>query len=194
MVVLMAALFVCAPARAFAEWQFKPFLGITFGGGTDIVDPAKAVGHPNLVEGASAGWLGEVFGWEGEVSYVPGFFQRGDQGLVLKSRMFTMTGNVIIAVPRRLTEYTLRPYFAAGGGLMKASTSNALNLLEFSNTFAAMDFGGGATGFVSSSFGWNWDLRYFRNVHAAVAPGLSTNGTSGRLSFWRASMAVAIRY
>jgi hypothetical protein len=192
--VLTAALLLCAPPRAFAEWQFKPFLGITFGGGTNIVVAGEAVGHPKLAVGANAGWLGEVLGWEGDVTYVPGFFEHGDKPLVLKSRLATVTGNVIVAVPRRLTQYTLRPYVVAGGGFMSASTSNTLGVLEVSNTFGVVDFGGGATGFVSQSFGWNWDLRYFRTVNAMVPPGLSATGVSGTVSFWRATMAVAVRY
>ena len=52
------------------------------------------------------------------------FFRGGtrdlDFKLVSKSSVLTFTGNVIVGLPRRATEYTLRPYFVGGFGLMRA--------------------------------------------------------------------------
>jgi hypothetical protein len=47
----------------------------------------------------------------------------------------------------------------------------------------------GVTGFLSDRFGVSWDVRRFRSV------GGQDPGSDGpRLSFWRANMALAIRY
>src|SRR5216684_2153210 len=85
-------------ARASAESQVRPFLGVTLGGSTTFVDLEHAAGHPNV-----------AIGIEADVGYTPGFFQYGDQHLVLSSSATTVTGNLVIAAPRHLTQYTLRP-------------------------------------------------------------------------------------
>jgi hypothetical protein len=56
---------------------------------------------------------------------------------------------------------------------------------------AALDVGGGVTGFLTDRLGLNWDLRWFRSLR-----GRQQGVSLGRekLSFWRASMAVAVRY
>ncbi|MDR1989685.1 MAG: hypothetical protein LBQ09_05580 [Acidobacteriaceae bacterium] len=195
--VLTLAVLAVTPAPAFAEWQLKPFAGVTFGGATDLVgDLDQAVPSVHPVAGANLAWLGNIFGAEGDVGYSFGFFEpHGNtaNALVLNSHLTTFTGNVIVAMPRRLTEYTLRPYLVAGGGLMRASTNTKSQIFELANTFGAMDIGGGVTGFVSKNFGYTWDIRYFTNVNSAVDPGLSLVGTSGKLKFWRATMAMTFR-
>ena len=94
---------------AAAEWQIKPFLGITFAGSTTFVDPEQAAGGPNIIFGGSGLLLGQVVGIEADVAFAPGFFDAGDLDLVTGSRVTTLTGNIVLAMPRRLTEYTLRP-------------------------------------------------------------------------------------
>lgn len=179
--------------RADAEWQLKPFLGVTFGGGTTVLDVEQAVGKPNISVGLNAGLVGEIFGLEADLGYGPGFFQTGSKALVLDSNVTTLTGNVIIAMPRHLTEYTLRPYFVGGAGLLRASTTNASSVLEISRNFTAIDLGGGVTGFFTRRVGVNWDVRHFRSIRSSAPPnGLSIGHE--QLSFWRASMALAIRY
>ena len=187
---------VCLASPAQAEWQLKPFAGITFAGKTDIIDNENAVGTVNFVIGGNVGQLGEVFGWEADVGFSPGFFDKGDQTAVLKSSLTTATGNVLIAMPRRMSQYGLRPYFVGGGGLLQVSVPAGAfsGVFELSRAYAAIDLGGGATGFFSDSFGVNWDLRHFQTVGATVPPGYSINGTSGRLSFWRGTMALVYRY
>jgi hypothetical protein len=186
--VLAALLLWTAPAQA--ELQLKPFAGVTFGGGTTLlVDLEHAVGSPNFTNGLNTNWLGEVIGFEGDVALGPGFFDKGDQVLVFKSQLITLTGNVIVALPRRMAEYGLRPYFVAGAGIMHGTTTTSFSVLELSRNFAALDFGGGATGFFSDSFGLNWDVRQFRTVGASYP-----EGTDAKLSFWRAAMALVYRY
>jgi Outer membrane protein beta-barrel domain len=190
---LALAMVLSSAAPAAAEWQIKPFIGLTFGGNTTLVDLERAVGHTNLVFGGTGVLLGDVFGLEADFGRMPGFFQSGGQHLVLRSSATTLTGNIVVAVPRRLTQYTLRPYLVGGVGLVRAHIDNVLGVLPVSSTLPAVDLGGGATGFLTERVGLNWDIRYFHSVGGKdQARGLSFG--KEQLAFWRASMAVAIRY
>jgi hypothetical protein len=193
---LAVVLLMLWPASAAAqEWQLKPFLGLTFAGDTTIVDPEDAAGDVHFVLGGGVSWIGEVFGVEGDFGFVPGFFA-GDQEvpLVISSSVWTLTGNVVIAMPRRMTQYTLRPYIAGGVGLMRVSKDDQLEAFPVTLNVMTIDVGGGATGFLSDTVGLNWDLRYFRNITGAPDPdnpGLSFGAP--RLSFWRLTMGVVLR-
>ena len=191
--LLALALLLLRPALASAEWQFKPFLGVTFGGDTTLVDLEHAAGHPKLAFGISSVLLGEVIGIEGDVGHTPSFFHYGDQHLVLQSSVTTLTGNMIIALPRHLTEYTLRPYFVGGAGLLLARSDDVLGALHVASNLPAVDIGGGVTGFLTDRIGLSWDVRHFHSIHGKGEERGLSFGVE-RLSFWRANMALAIRY
>jgi hypothetical protein len=194
--VLALMLLLFSPTRTFAEWQIRPFLGVTFGGSTTFVDLEHAAGGPHVIVGANAALLSDVFGIEVDFAHAPGFFQSGAQHLVLKSGATTLTGNVIIAVPRHVTEYTLGPYFVVGAGLMRAHTEDVQALFSVSRTLPAMDIGGGVTGNLTQRIGLMWDARYFWSVGGKALRGFSLGPqeASEQLSFWRASMALVIRH
>jgi hypothetical protein len=194
--VLALALFLFSPAQASAEWQIKAFLGVTFGGGTTLLDLDHAAGSPNIVIGANGALLGNVMGVEVDLSRAPGFFQSGDQHLVQRSSVTTLTGNVVLAPPRHLTEYTLGPYFVVGAGLMRARSNDFLGLLTVASTLPAMDVGGGVNGFLSDRIGVTWDARFFRSVGGKELRGssLGPQQASEQLSFWRTSMGLVWRY
>lgn len=188
----LGTLTMAAPVAA-AERQIRPFAGATFGGGTTLVDLEDAAGRPNLVVGVTAAFLGEIVGVDVDFGSAPGFFQRGDQNLVLRSRVTTLTGNLVVAAPRRLTEYTLRPYFVGGLGLMRVNVLDVFGVLKVADTLLTSDLGAGVIGFFTSRVGVSWDVRRFRSF----ARNSQTRGFSfgpEQLSFWRASMALAIRY
>ena len=190
---LTLAFLLVVPARAWAEWQIKPFLGVAFGGETTFIDLERAAGGPNAVVGVNGVLLGEVIGIEADVAYVPSFFQSGDQHLVAGSSATTVTGNFVIAMPRRLVQYSLRPYVVGGLGLMHTRINPGLGVLQVSSTLPAVDVGGGATGFLTNRIGINWDVRRFGSFGGAVE-GRGLSFGAEQLSFWRANMAVAIRY
>jgi hypothetical protein len=181
-------------STARAEWQFKPFVGLTYSASTNLIVSGlgQATIPKNLVYGMSVSVLGEVFGVEVDAARAPGFFQPGN--LIVRSNLSTLTGNVVVALPRRLAEYTLRPYFVGGAGLMRPTTTESFAPLSFSRNMAAVDWGGGATGFLGRSVGVNWDLRHFRNVSGRASSGNTIDDQPERLSFWRATMALAVRY
>jgi hypothetical protein len=196
--LLTLTLLLLSRVEASAEWQIRPFLGVSFRGNTTFVDFAGAAGRPspNVVFGGNGAFLGNVIGIEADFGYAPGFFQSGDEGVVRKNSATTLTGNVIITLPRRLAEYTLGPYFVAGLGLMHARIENVLDVLPVNRTLPAMDIGGGVTGYLSERFGLIWDARYFRSVGGKQGSGISIDplDASEQLSFWRASMGLVIRY
>lgn len=190
---LALALLLIVPAPVSAEWQIKPFLGVMFGGETTVVDLEQAAGSPNVVFGVSGLLVGDVVGIEGDFGYGPGFFQAGDQHLVTQSSVTTLTASILVTLPRRLTEYTLRPYVVGGAGLMHARIKHTLDVLRVATTLPAVDFGGGVTGFLTDRIGLSWELRRIQSIGRRT----ERRGVSiGReqLSFWRANMALAIRY
>ena len=189
--VLALILLLWRPAPVSAEWQLRPFLGLTFGGSTTFFDLEQAAGDPNLVIGFNSVLLGELIGLEADVGYAPGFFQSGGQHLVTRSSATTVTGNIVVALPRRLAEFTLRPYFVGGAGLMQARINDPSKVLGVSSTLPALDLGGGVTGFLSDRIGVSWDVRHFRSF-GGKARGLSFGRE--QLSFWRANMALVFRY
>lgn len=193
LLVLLAGLLL-APERGYAaDRQIRPFAGVTFAGRTTFVDLESAVGQPNLAIGASAVFLGEVLGTEIDVCDAPGFFEAGGKDLVHYSRVSTITGNVVVAAPHRLTEYFLRPYFVAGAGLMRIRTTTAFSVFDLSTVRPALDAGVGAIAFVTNRVGVSWDVRRFQSLGSdAGNPGLSFG--DGHVSFWRATMAAVFRY
>ena len=189
--VLALTLLLMRPASVRAEWQLRPFLGVTFGGRTTFFDLEQASDSPNLVIGFNSVLLGELIGFDADLGYAPGFFQSGGQHLVTRSSATTLTGNVVVALPRRLTEFTLRPYFVGGAGFMQARINDPSKVLGVSSTLPAVDLGGGVTGFLSDRIGVSWDVRHFRSF-GGKARGLSFGRE--QLSFWRANMALVFRY
>ncbi len=181
-------------ARSYGEdRQLRPFIGVALGGTTTFVYPERVFGKSNLVLGGSAVFLGDMFGAEVDVADAPGYFESGDNNLVRSSRVTTFSGNLVVAAPRRLTEYSLRPYLVGVGGLIRVRTTTTFNVFDISAIVPAFDVGVGVLGFVTNRAGVSWDVRRFQTL--STNPG--KEGLSfGReyLSFWRASMAVVIRY
>ncbi len=189
---VVLAVLLCVPSRASAELQLKPYVGVTFGGGTTLINLADAAGSRTFAEGISLVYIGEVFGVEADASFAPGFFEKGDQRTVVRSSVGTVSGSVIVALPRRIAQYSLRPYVVGGFGLMHAGFDDALGFYKTRANMGAINVGGGATGFLSQRFGVGWDLRYFRAVTGGPADTALAFGRP-QLSFWRASMSVVVR-
>jgi hypothetical protein len=191
--LLVCALLLLQPTVGWAEWQLKPFLGVTFGGTSTYLDlDVVAEERKKLALGASVTWLGNFIGVEGEVARVPGYFQTASQQSVLSSSVTTLTGSVVVTLPRKLTQYALRPYFVAGGGVLRVNIEQELDIFNVQKPLGVLDFGGGATGFLTDRIGLNWDVRYFRSVGGEEGTGLTVGGKE-QVSFWRATMGVAIR-
>jgi hypothetical protein len=192
-VMLFAGLLLIAARASAADRQIRPFVGATFGGGTTFVDPEEAIGKPHLAIGVSAVFLGEILGTEIDVFDAPGFFESGDRNLVHVSHVATFSGNLVLAAPRRLTEYFLRPYIVGGATMMLVRTTTSLSVFDVSTVRPAFDLGGGVLAFVTNKIGVSGDIRRFQTVGGnSGSAGLSFGDE--HLSFWRATMAVVIRY
>jgi hypothetical protein len=194
--LLALVLIPLCSASAFAEWQARPFLGVTFAGNSTFVLTSEAVGTPNVAIGGNVSLLGDVLGVEADLGWGPGFFASGDQQLVRGNSVTTLTGNVVVAMPRHLTRYTLGPYFVVGAGLIYAHIDQLESFLAVSTTMPAMDIGGGVTGFLTDKIGLNWEARYFTSLGEGKLRGLSIDPVelTEKLSFWRASMGLVLKY
>ena len=189
-----AILFICVSQRASAEWQLKPFVAGTYGGDTTFTFVRNSDNYGHVGFGVSGLWLGEIFGVEGDWGHTPKFFNGPEAALVTDSGVTTVTGNVVVAMPRSLAQYTLRPYIVGGAGLMHIRIDTGPNLqtqLQTLSNLQAMDLGAGVTGFLTRRLGVSWDVRYFRSIDRTLQNGVTF--TSEHLSFWRLNMALAIR-
>jgi hypothetical protein len=170
----------------------KPFGGVTFGGSSPYVDRDRVQGKPKLNLGFGTLWQGDIFGVEGEVATTSGFFS-GESKLILRSHVATFGGSVVIALPRRIAEYTLRPYFVSGlGGAHVSFTDNA-RVSVVSRTLPTWNIGGGVTGFISDTVGINWDVRLFRTLRPERPEPFGPVVSEGKLSFWRATVGFSFR-
>lgn len=172
-----------------------PFLGTAFAGETTFLDLDRGAGQTKVAFGASVALLSDgLLGLEADVGHSPRFFQ-GDvtPPRVLSSRVTTVSGNVIVAAPLALTRESLRPYVVGGLGLMQARTENAARVLPgLHNDLLGLTLGGGAIGLITPFTGMRFDVRHLKAVSGERGL-LAREGTS-RLSFWRASVALTVRY
>jgi hypothetical protein len=122
---------------------------------------------------------------------VPGFFQNsGGTGLVLGSRVTTLMGNVIVAMPLSVSRDSLRPYLVGGLGLLHATTEDVLSLNE-SGDWLGLQIGAGAIGMITNRAGVRFDLRHL----SALSRDTTLRGErTSQLSFWRATVGVTLRY
>jgi hypothetical protein len=188
-----ALLLLCAPtAKADADWLITPFLGTSFGAETSFLVFDEGAGR-KLTFGGSVALIGSgILGIEADVGHTPGFFQGDDpRGLVLSSRVTTVSGNIIVAAPLALTRESLRPYVVAGLGLMQARTKNAADLFPVDRNLLGLTVGAGALGLLTDRTGLRFDIRHIRAISGATNPFVP--GVS-RLRFWRAAAGVTVRY
>jgi len=181
------------PATARADWLIIPFLGTSFGGDTNLLIFEEGAGR-KLTLGASVAFLTDgILGLEADVSHTPGFFEGDDPlGLVLTSRVTTVNGNVIVAAPLALTRESLRPYLVGGLGLMQARSKHAAGLFPVEQDLLGLSVGAGAIGFVTERTGLRFDVRHIKAISGTDGP-FARPGVS-RLSFWRATAGLTIRY
>lgn len=191
--VALTLLLGTPPAAAHADWLITPFLGTSFAGETTFLIFEKGAGRKTTL-GASVAFLGDgLFGLEADFGHTPGFFEGQDPlGLVLTSRVTTLSGNVILAAPLALTRESLRPYLAMGLGLMQARSKHAAGLFPVDEELLGLSLGGGVIGFVTERTGVRFDLRRIKAVTGADGP-FNRPGVS-RLSFWRATAGITLRY
>ena len=181
------------PVRAQTDFLIVPFIGMKFAGQTSIALGETTVGEKKVTFGASTMLLGDGFlGVEGDVEHTPQFFGPGERQTVSGSAVTTLTGNVIFAVPKAITQESLRPYLVAGLGLMHARVTTQVGLLDTKSNLLGLDIGGGVVGFVSPRAGARFELRHFKNLTDDASGAVTIGGT--KLSFWRLTAGLVLRY
>jgi hypothetical protein len=183
-----------APNAALAQTDllFIPFVGVKFAGRTTIAIAEPTANNKKITFGLSAAILSDTFlGVEADVEQTPQFFGTGIRRTVTGSAVTTLTGNVIIAVPKAITQESLRPYLVSGVGLMHARVSTAAGVLDTRSNLLGLDIGGGVIGLVSPRAGARFELRHFKNL-TNDSGAVTIGGT--RLSFWRATAGLALKY
>jgi hypothetical protein len=181
------------PARA-QDLLLIPYLGFTFAGESSLfgdlergsTESASALGGSVALLGA--GWLGV----EGDIGYMPGFFERGEAQLVKYGSFVTsLTGAAVVTLPLAVTRESLRPYFVGGGGVMWAESEDITGTFPIRSTMPAITLGGGAIGFLSDVVGVRFDLRYIQSL----GQGDDVVATEGpRVKFWRGSIGLVLKY
>lgn len=191
--ILAALIIWLSPSSAAADWLLTPFIGSSFAPETTFLIFEDGAGR-TLTLGGSVTLLSDgILGLEADVGHTPGFFEGNDPlGLVLTSRVTTLTGSVILAVPLSITRESLRPYFVAGAGLMQARSKHAAGLFPVDRNLLGLNIGAGAIGMVSPRTGLRFDVRYLKAASGADGP-FARAGLS-RLSFWRGTAGVVLRY
>jgi hypothetical protein len=202
---LAFAVVLCGSVReARADYLFIPFIGGTFAGQTafltgrleDLTGQREAGGSQRPTFGGSVGWLSSgLLGIEGDFSYTPGMFQRDTElslpGFIYDSSVITLSGNVIVAVPRGVTGYSLRPYLVGGAGLIHSWFNYDEVFPTIDDDSLGFNVGGGAIGFLTPRTGVRFELRHFRTFDRE--PNEASLEVLPRLSFWRFTVGVVIR-
>ena len=155
-----------------AEWHFTGMGGFTFLGRTTLVDLDNSASDLHVTFGGAATFLTSgIVGVEGIGLFTPRFLKSGASGLVVSGRTEALMGNLVLTAPRRLTEYTLRPFVSGGVGLLRASLEDqplapsGIHLVQYATNLAGLDIGGGAVGFLTNSIGLRFDVRYFSTLN-----------------------------
>ena len=199
LLVLTCLTWLLATSPASADWLFTPFIGLKFGGTSrptpTFVDSDFSEGLRKYIIGGSVAFLSdEILGIEADYSFIPGYFT-GETGVnVVSSAVTTLYGNIIVAVPLSVTQYSLRPYVLGGLGLIRARSDvveNVQRVLGISENLFGLNVGGGAIGSLTTRTSVRFELRHFTNLggeESAVGFGRQ------RLSFWRATVGVAFVY
>ncbi len=175
-------------------------IGVTFAGNTTLIDLQGGAGKRHVNVGGAVTLLGGgVLGAEAIGVLTPGFFQTDATPLDLDtarveletSRTTALMVNAVLTMPRRWTEYSLRPFVSGGFGVLHATQTQLIDVVPSRAAMAGFNIGGGAVGFLSPRTGVRFDLRYYGSVHGTdqgpVAFGLV------RLHYMTAAVGLVIR-
>jgi hypothetical protein len=194
--ILLVAL-ISFPASAAAEWFVAPYIGLRFAADTTSIVGSLGTQRDKATFGSSVGFLTDgIFGVEADLGFVPGFFDRPDVGFVRSSFVTTLMGNVIVAVPRTLSRYGLRPYASGGIGLIRSRAEGEVEgVVLIDSDVLGLNVGGGAIGPLTDVTSLRFDLRYFRNL-STDSQVQAVDAVSGgpELDFWRGTVGLSFRF
>lgn len=187
---------------ASADWLLTPYVGVVFGGSAnnfDVNDLSDEF-EQRISFGGGLTWMGNgIMGLEVDYHLAPNFYQitggdRDIEALNLDSSVQTLMANVVLGAPIGGTSGPgIRPYAAAGIGLMRASLSGADDLFDnLSNNELGVNVGGGVHVFFSDNVGLRGDARYFRGLQKGDDEGEDLDLED--FDFWRATVGLTFRF
>lgn len=181
---------------AHADILLTPSIGFKFAGNTNIVGGEPGAGSKRVSLGIAAAILGDgPIGIEADFAYNPRFFEgEGDQGLVSRNRVTTLTGNVLVTMPLSISRYTPRPYATGGMGLMHVGLDLLGDVFQVDDTMLAMNAGGGVLGPLRHDLSVRVDVRYFRNISKGGESVVVVGPDTTRLGFWRFAAGLTLHF
>ena len=169
--------------RVQADWLLTPFAGATVRTATAFLDLDGVAGRPHATFGVALTRFPErVFGIDIEVSGTPSMFTGHD--LVESSRVLTVTGSVVIALPERWSR-VVRPYALVGGGLIHVTSADIAGVFPIDSTRPAASVGVGAWLPMTRRLGARVEARFIRS---------GSESSSSRFETWQTTSGVAVRF
>ena len=132
----------------------------------------------------------------------PAHYNRGELLCIDKdffdARVGTVMGNVLVGYPiGGTTGEGVTPFFAGGLGLIRTNVQGVDELFDRSENLFGLSLGGGAYGFVTDTFGFRGDVRWYTSI---TDPDLESDLLDIDLpldidrTFWRATGGVTFRW
>lgn len=181
---------VATPSAVCADGFISPYVGTIFGGTLGDFDYKE---RPYAI-GVSMGSMGGgIFGFEADVAFAPDFFGDGNGFFIGDTSVTTGMANVLLGAPiGGQTGAGIRPYAAAGMGVIRQKVAAYGDLLDFTSTDFAYNLGGGVMIFFGDSVGVRADVRYFRNFQKSEEGIFSFE--EGTFHFTRATLGAVLRF
>jgi Outer membrane protein beta-barrel domain len=191
-IVLMAGL----AADTSADWVITPYAGLNWGAAATFNDAALSYDDEfkaRMNFGGEVDWISGPFAIGFDFGYLPGFFadRKADDFFEFgSSYVLTLMANVAYT-PFQIGG--LRPYGAAGFGVMKTHITDEFELFTVNSTNAAFNAGGGVQWLLGAKYGIRGDVRYFKTVQEKL-PETEVDVAIGDLSFWRVTGGLTIKF
>jgi Outer membrane protein beta-barrel domain len=190
-IVLVASL----AADGSADWVVTPYAGLNWGAAATFNDAALSYDDEfkaRMNFGGEVDWVNGPFAVGFDFGYLPGFFadRKADDDFEFGgSHVLTMMASVA---------YTfqiagLRPYGAAGFGVIRTHITDEFELFTVDSTNAAFNAGGGVQWPLGPKYGIRGDVRYFKTVQEKL-PEREVDVAIGDLSFWRVTGGLTIKF
>src|SRR4051812_7274060 len=180
--ISLAVLFSCA-SEATAQVVVTPFASASVGttpGFFDVDDAAKNVhaGFGLSVALLSDGWIGI----EGETVFTPSAFSAHD--LVESSRLFTVSGEVLVTAPARWGRL-VRPYVSFGAGVAQINSVDVGRFFVMDSSVPISTASVGAWVWLGARIGIRGSLRFVRSLRPV---------DFGSLETWQPSIGFSLRF
>jgi hypothetical protein len=183
--VLVVGLAVVRPVPARAEGFISPFFGRNFGNNESCPNLERCESK-NSSWGVALGAMGDVVGFEEEISFSDQFFGEAPN---LDSSVTSFMSNLMV-IPKL---GPIRPYAVIGLGLIMSRAKLETPAIELTNNNSiALDYGGGLGIFFGDHLGIRGDLRVFRTLQDLSLFGFTVDNT--KLDYARVSGALVLKF